>query len=317
MNILVTGGAGYIGSHIVYKLVNQHNVFVYDNLSNGHEEFVHKKATLINADLKDKDELDKTFKKYNIDAVIHLAAYALVGESMQKPKKYFQNNIVNGLNLLNAMVENNVKNIIFSSSAAVYGSPKEIPLKEEFNKKPTNVYGETKLFFEKILEWYKTIHKIKYVSLRYFNAAGSNGNIGEDHDPETHLIPLILQAALGQIPEIKIFGTDYPTKDGTCIRDYIHVDDLADAHILALNKEGIYNLGNNKGHSIKEIIDLIKEITKKDFKVVETNKRAGDPPILVASHEKIKKELGWEPELGIKEIIKSAWDWHSKSQNTE
>ncbi len=313
MHILVTGGAGYIGSHIVHKLVNQHDVLVYDNLSKGHKEAVHEKATLITADLKDKDKLDETFRKNKINAVIHLAAYSLVGESMQDPEKYFQNNVVNSLNLLNSMVKNNVKNIIFSSSAAVYGEPKELPIKEEHCKKPTNVYGETKLLFEKILEWYKKIYNLKYVSLRYFNAAGSNGVVGENHNPETHLIPLILKAASGQLSEIKVFGTDYPTKDGTCIRDYIHVDDLADAHILALTKEGVYNLGNNKGHSVKEILDLTKEIIKKDFKVVETSRRSGDPPVLVASYDKIKKELGWEPKLGIKETIKSAWDWHSKN----
>lgn len=312
MNILVTGGAGYIGSHVVYKLVNDHKVIVYDNLSEGHKKAVHKKAKLIKGELSNIKKLNKILKKYKINSVMHFAASCLVGESMENPEKYYQNNVINSLNLLNTMVQNNLEHIVFSSSAAVYGEPKEIPIKEEHEKKPTNFYGDTKLIFEEILELYKNIHGIKYVSLRYFNAAGSNGFIGEDHDPETHLIPLILKTALGQLPEIKIFGTNYKTKDGTCIRDYVHVDDIADAHILALGKEGIYNIGSNEGYSVKEIIDLNKEITEKDFKVVESKRRAGDPAALIASSDKIKKELNWQPKYGIREIIKSAWEWHSK-----
>lgn len=314
--IFVTGGAGYIGSHVVKKLVKSgHDVLVYDNLSKGHKESVNKKALFIKGDLSDKSKLNSVFEKYKIDSVMHFAGFIEAGESMIKPKKYFANNVVNGINLLDVMVKNNVKKIIYSSSAGVYGNPERIPVKEEDETKPVNVYGETKLMFENKLKWYDKIHNLKFTALRYFNAAGSDGELGEDHNPETHLIPLILKAALND-SKIKIFGTDYPTKDGTCIRDYIYVVDLADAHILALknlkSESKIYNLGSEKGYSVREVIDMVKKVTGKNIKVIESERRKGDPAVLVASSKKIKKELGWKPKYNIKDMIKSAWEWHNK-----
>jgi len=311
MKILVTGGAGYIGSVIVKKLIdNKHEVVVLDDLSQGHLEAIDKKAIFVKANLS---EINNVFKKFKFDAVIHMAAHSLVGESMENPKKYFDNNVVNGINLLNVMLENNCKKIVFSSSASVYGEPSKVPIKEDFELKPSNFYGETKLIFEKILEWYKKAYGLKYTSLRYFNAAGAIKECGEDHKPETHLIPIILQVALGKRKEINIFGDDYKTKDGTCIRDYIHVSDLADAHILALEKDGIFNLGSEQGYSVKEIVEIARKVTGKEIKVKISDRRAGDPAVLVASSEKIKKELCWKAKFGIKDIIKSAWDWHSKN----
>jgi len=316
MKILVTGGAGYIGSVIVKKLIeNEHEVVVLDNLSKGHKDAVHPKAIFIQSGLHNVKDLDETFKEFKFDAVIHMAANSLVGESVEKPKKYFRNNVVNGINLLNVMLKNDCKKIVFSSSAAVYGEPKKVPIKEGDETNPTNPYGESKLMFEKIMDWYSKAYGLNYTSLRYFNAAGCDEEYGEDHDPETHLIPLIIKTALGQRKEIEIYGTDYPTEDGTCIRDYIHVSDLADAHILALDKNGIYNLGSNKGYSVKQIIDTVKEITKKDIFVKEVEKRPGDPAVLVADSEKIKKELGWKAKYELKGIIKSAWIWHKKNPN--
>lgn len=318
--ILVTGGAGYIGSNCAYKLLEAgHDVVVYDNLVYGHKESLPENAVFVEGDLSDTAKLDSVFKKHKIDAVMHFAAYAYVGESVENPRKYFQNNYVNGLNLLNATVDNGVKNIIFSSTCAIFGVPENIPITEELPKDPINPYGLAKLMFEKTLDWYDKAYGLKSICLRYFNAAGADFGIGEDHEPETHLIPLILQVALGKRKEIKIFGTDYPTKDGTCVRDYIHITDLSDAHILALEKlmesgkSDRYNLGVGKGHSVKEIIEISREVTGHHILAVETGRRPGDPPVLIADSAKIKKELGWEPKHDIKDIIKSAWEWHSKN----
>jgi len=321
MNILVTGGAGYIGSHVVRELSNDHNIIVYDDLSKGHKESLPKDLTLIQANLSETQKLDQTFKKYKIDSVIHLASFIEVNESVNDPKKYFENNVINGLSLLNSMIKNNIKKIIYSSSAGIYGNPKNIPIEEDSEAIPTNPYGLTKLMFEQILQKYNKAYNINSVCLRYFNAAGAHisSEIGEDHKPESHLIPLVLQTALGLRPVIKIFGTDYKTKDGTCIRDYVHVTDLAHAHILALNyldnNEGYfyYNLGNETGFSVKEIIDIACNITNINIPTEKTDRRLGDPAILVASSKKIKKELNWKPKYNdIKTIIRTAWQWHNQ-----
>lgn len=318
-NILVTGGAGYIGSHIGKKLAEAgYNVIVLDNLSKGHREAV-LRGKLIVGDLADMDLLDRIMKEEEIEGVIHLAADSLVGESMEKPGKYYRNNVANGLNLLEAMVNNGVKYIVFSSTAAVYGEPEEIPITEEHPTNPENTYGESKLFFEKMLKRYDEIHGLKYVSLRYFNAAGADlsGQIGEAHDPETHLIPIVLQKALGIRDKLYIFGDDYPTKDGTCIRDYIHVEDLADAHILAVEalvkgmESRVYNLGNGEGYSVKEVIEVAEEVVGKEIDAEIAERRPGDPAVLVASSDKIKRELGWKPLYpDLRTIIESAWRWH-------
>ncbi|AGB41275.1 UDP-glucose-4-epimerase [Halobacteroides halobius DSM 5150] len=319
MNILVTGGAGYIGSHVVKELLDtKHQVITYDNLQKGHKEAV-LGGKFVEGDLADKELLTTTFKDYNIDAVIHLAADSLVGESMEEPAKYYQNNMVNGLNLLDVMVENNVKNIVFSSTAATYGDVDHIPITEDLPKEPTSVYGRSKLFFEQIMQDYDQAYNLKYISLRYFNASGADesGQIGEDHNPETHLIPIVLQKALGQRDKLAIFGTDYPTRDGTCVRDYIHVTDLAQAHILGIEaladgkESSIYNLGNGDGYSVKEVIETASEVVGKEIEAIAGERRAGDPATLIASSEKIKKELGWKPQYGdLKTIIATAWQWH-------
>lgn len=322
MRVLVTGGAGYIGSHIVKDLLKEkHQVFVLDNLSLGHRRAVLSPAVFIKADLSDKKKIDQIFKKYKPRAVIHMAAHSLVGESMEKPEKYFQNNVLNGINLLESMIENKIKFLVFSSSASVYGEPKKIPIEEKDQIKPTNIYGQTKYIFEKLLEYFDKKYGTKYVSLRYFNAAGADlsGRIGEDHQPETHLVPNILKTALGQKKYLEIYGDDYPTKDGTCVRDYIHISDLAQAHILALKyllknkKSTIYNLGSEKGFSVKEILEKCILITKKIIPVRIVQRRAGDPSVLIASSTKIKKELGWQPKYSdLEKIIQSAWKFHQK-----
>jgi UDP-glucose 4-epimerase len=319
MNILVTGGAGYIGSHVVKILLNQgHQVVTLDNLQKGYKEAV-TGGKFIEADLADQKLLNEIMQKNEIEAVIHLAADSLVGESMEKPGKYYRNNFANGINLLEAMVKNEVKNIVFSSTAAVYGEPDEIPIKENNKTEPTSTYGESKLFFEKALRRYDDVYGIKYTSLRYFNAAGADpeAEIGEAHDPETHLIPIVLQTALGIRDKIYIFGDDYSTRDGSCIRDYIHVSDLAAAHLLAVEalasgrESAVYNLGNGEGYSVKEVIKTVKEITGKDFEVEVSDRRAGDPAVLIASSEKIQKELDWQPEFPeLEKIISTAWQWH-------
>ncbi len=324
MNILVTGGAGYIGSHVVKELLDtKHQVITYDNLQKGHQDAV-LGGEFVKGDLANKELLAKTFANYNVDAVIHLAADSLVGESMEKPSKYYYNNTVNSLNLLEVMLEYNVKNIVFSSTAAVYGEVEEVPITEDLAKEPTNVYGRSKLFFEKMMQDYKQAYGLKFVSLRYFNASGADesGAIGENHNPETHLIPIVLQKALGQREKLAIFGTDYPTRDGTCIRDYIHVSDLAQAHILAVEalaegkNSAIYNLGNGDGYSVKEVIDTASKVVGERIEAVEGERRAGDPATLIASSKKIQAELGWEPKYGdLETIIATAWKWHKNNPN--
>lgn len=325
MTIMVCGGAGYIGSHCVYKLIDRgERVVVVDNLETGNKGAIHKDAIFYKGDIRDLEFIDDVFKKEKIDAVIHFAANSLVGESMEKPLKYFNNNVHGTESLLTAMVENNVKKIIFSSTAAVYGEPNTDIIKETNLPNPTNTYGETKLMMEKMMKWVDRIHDMKYVSLRYFNVAGAhpNGEIGEAHSPETHLIPLVLQVPLGKREKIMIFGDDYPTEDGTCIRDYIHVMDLVDAHLLALdylnegNDSDIFNLGNGKGFSVKEIIDAAQRVTGKTIKREIAPRRAGDPAVLVASSQKAKKTLGWEPKYtDIETIIKTAYNFHKTHEN--
>lgn len=316
--ILVTGGAGYIGSHTVRLLLqNKYNVAVFDSLENGHKESLPKEAKLIVGNLSDENFLDKFFSGHKIDAVIHFAGYIEAGESMKDPLKFFSNNVANGIILLKAMAKHKVSKIVFSSSAAVYGQPEKMPIEEDFEKKPVNYYGLAKLMFEQVLDASK-VYGIRNIALRYFNAAGAGFGIGEDHNPETHLIPLVMQAALGKRESIKVFGDDYKTKDGTCVRDYIHVLDLAEAHLLALKaldkgKEGKYNIATGQGTSVKEIIDLVKNISKKNFKVEIAGRREGDPAELVASPKKIMEELGWKPKYGINDIIKSAWEWHKNN----
>ncbi|MGI6112934.1 MAG: UDP-glucose 4-epimerase GalE [Mahellales bacterium] len=319
MTILVTGGAGYIGSHTVAELVDKgYEVVVIDNLEKGHRQAI-LGGRFYQGDLKDTDFLDHVFSNHNIQAIIHFAAYSLVGESMEDPAKYYNNNVVLGLNLLNKMMEYNTKYIVFSSTAAVYGQPKAIPITEEDAVEPTNPYGETKLSVERALKWYEGAYGIKYISLRYFNAAGAHidGRIGEDHNPESHLIPIVLEAALGKRDKVYIFGDDYDTDDGTCVRDYIHVTDLADAHIKALDyltKGGpsdVFNLGNGKGFSVKEIINIARKVTGVDIQWETAPRRAGDPAVLVASSEKARQCLGWQPRYGdISTIIETAWNWH-------
>ncbi|PUU89385.1 MAG: UDP-glucose 4-epimerase [Halanaerobium sp.] len=319
MNILVTGGAGYIGSHVLKALLKEgHQVVTFDNLQKGHKKAV-TGGKFVKGDLADKELLNQVMEKNQIEGVIHLAADSLVGESMENPGKYYRNNFANGINLLEAMVKNGVKNIVFSSTAAVYGEPDQIPIKEDNQTEPTSTYGESKLFFEKALKRYDDIYDLKYVSLRYFNAAGADpeGEIGEAHDPETHLIPIVLQTALGIRDKIYIFGDDYPTRDGSCIRDYIHVNDLAAAHVLAVEaladgkESSIYNLGNGEGYSVKEVINTVKEVTGRDFEVEVSERRAGDPAVLIASSDKIQKELNWQPQYPeLEKIISTAWKWH-------
>jgi UDP-glucose 4-epimerase len=317
--VLVTGGAGYIGSHTVAELLARNEeVIVVDNLQQGHREAV-LGGKLYAGDIRDAAFMDTVFQENEIDAVIHFAANSLVGESMQNPAKYYHNNVYGTLCLLEKMNEYGVKKIVFSSTAATYGEPENVPILETDRTLPTNAYGETKLAMEKMMRWFDTAHGIKYVSLRYFNAAGAHesGRIGEDHAPETHLIPIILQVALDQRPHISIFGEDYATPDGTCIRDYIHVTDLADAHILAVEKlrkggdSSIYNLGNGKGFSVKEVIEIARKVTGHPIPAVAEDRRAGDPATLVASSERTRAELGWKPRRdSLEQIIESAWAWH-------
>ncbi|GAA4077500.1 UDP-glucose 4-epimerase GalE [Amphibacillus indicireducens] len=320
MKILVLGGAGYIGSHAVYQLIEQnHQVVVIDNLSTGHKDALHPDATFYLGDIRDLDFLRTVFKSEQIDAVIHFAANSLVGESMEKPLMYFDNNVYGTQVVLQAMVEFNVKSIVFSSTAATYGEPESVPITENMPTQPTSTYGETKLTMEKMMRWCQEAHGIQYVSLRYFNVAGAreDAQIGEDHDPETHLIPIVLQVALGKREFITIFGDDYPTEDGTCIRDYIHVEDLIDAHIRAVQylrdggKSQIFNLGSSTGFSVKEIIDVARRVTGHPIPEKMGQRRAGDPSTLIASSEKAARILNWEPErTEINRIITDAWRWH-------
>ena len=319
--ILITGGAGYIGSHVNKELSKKgYETLIYDSLVYGHRELV-KWGRLVVADLGDTERLNLVFKEYPIEAVMHFAAYTYVGESMEDPQKYYLNNVKNTLNLLQAMLDNGVEYIVFSSSCATYGLPKHTPIIEEHPQKPINPYGRSKLMVEEILRDYSKAYGLKYVSLRYFNAAGADPECetGEWHEPETHLIPRVLDVALGNREAVEIYGTDYPTPDGTCIRDFIHVSDLAVAHVLALEylKGGgvseVFNLGNERGFSVKEVINTAELITGKKLKTVEKERRPGDPPVLVSSSEKIKKVLGWNPKYHeLSYIIQTAWEWHRK-----
>lgn len=326
MKVLVLGGAGYIGSHTVYKLIEEgHEVVVFDNLETGYIEAVHPKARFYQGDLRNRKEIDDVLdNESGIDAVIHFAANSLVGESMVNPLKYYDNNVYGTKVLLESLLAHGIKNIVFSSTAATYGEPLQTPILESDPTVPTNCYGETKRAMERMFHWTEVAHGIKYVSLRYFNACGAHvdGNIGEAHNPESHLIPIILQVANGTRDHISVFGTDYDTDDGTCIRDYIHVTDLAQAHILACKyllaggQSDIFNLGNGIGFTVKEVIEKAKEVTGKEIKVVYEGRRAGDPAELVASSDKAKRVLGWKPEYNdLGTIIKTAWKWHSTHPN--
>ena len=316
MQVLVVGGAGYIGSICSELLLDQgHEIAVFDNLSEGHRGALDPRARFIEGDLEDRQAIDSALAVARPEAVMHFAASALVSESMRDPSKYFRNNISSGLNLLDAMVTAHVERIVFSSTCAIFGLPERVPIGETAPTRPINPYGESKLAYEKILRWYDEIHGLKVVSLRYFNAAGATANFGEDHRLETHLIPNVLKVALGQKPHVEIFGTDYETPDGTCIRDYIHIVDLARAHILALGtpRSELYNLGSGGGASVREVIAACRKITGKKINTVEKPRRPGDPPRLIASSEKIKRELGWQPQFqSLDAIIESAWKWHEK-----
>lgn len=320
MSILVLGGAGYIGSHAVYQLIDRgYKVIVVDNLQTGHVGAIHLKATYYNGDIRSKTFLNSVFEQEDINAVIHFAANSLVGESMTDPLKYFDNNVYGTQVLLEVMKDHNVKKIVFSSTAATYGEPELVPITESMATNPTNTYGETKLTMEKMMKWCDEAYGIKYVSLRYFNVAGARetAEIGEDHSPETHLIPIVLQVALNQRESITIFGDDYDTQDGTCIRDYIHVEDLIDAHVLALNylqdggESNVFNLGSSQGFSVKEIVETAREVTEHPIPAQIGPRRAGDPSMLIAASEKAKQVLGWKPtRTSINKIIKDAWSWH-------
>lgn len=316
MRVLVTGGAGYIGSVVTEQLVNDgHRVVVYDNLAKGHLQAVIAGAEFVEGDLLEADKLRQTLDDNRIEAVIHMAAYSLVGESCEEPSKYYRNNVVAGLVLLDAMRDCRVNRIVFSSTAATYGEPEAQPIFESAPTNPTNPYGETKLAFERAMHWWEHAHGLRYASLRYFNAAGASEKCGEDHNPESHIIPVTLQAAAGKRTHVELYGDDYPTSDGTCIRDYIHVVDLARAHILALEvlaeRSGIYNLGcGGNGYSVREVIETARRVTGKEIPVRIGPRRAGDPAVLIASSNKIKSELGWQPQFqDLEVIIESAWRW--------
>jgi UDP-glucose 4-epimerase len=314
VKIFVTGGAGYVGSICVEELLQRGDeVIVFDNLSEGHRLAIDPRATFIQGDLNDSKSISLAINTSKPDAVMHFAANALVAESMQNPYKYFYNNVYGGLNLLNAMVENSVKRIVFSSTCATFGTPDRVPIDEETPQNPINPYGESKLMFEKILRWFDQIHGLTFVALRYFNVAGASEKYGEHHRTETHLIPRVLQVALGRLPNAEIYGTDFPTPDGTCIRDYIHVRDLASAHILALavDKSGFYNLGTGGGTSVREVINACRKVTGHAIPTIERPRRAGDPARLIASSEKARHSLGWQPQFeNIEAIVESAWRWH-------
>jgi UDP-glucose 4-epimerase len=319
MKILVVGGAGYIGSVCAELLLDEgHTVGVFDNLSEGHRAAIDSRAQFFEGDLATVEQIQSVLAKFRPEAVMHFAASALVGESMQNPSKYFRNNIGNGLNLLDAMIATGVNRLVFSSTCAIFGPPERLPIDESLAKRPINPYGESKLAFEQVLRWYGEIHGLKFVSLRYFNAAGASKNFGEEHRVETHLIPNVLKVALGQTAHVEIYGTDYETPDGTCIRDYIHILDLSRAHILALNStnSGYYNLGTGGGTSVREVIDACRRITGREIPVVEKPRRPGDPPRLIAGSEKAQRELGWRPLFqNIDAIIESAWKWHQRFPN--
>ncbi len=323
MKVLVLGGAGYIGSHAVHQLIEQgYDVVVVDNLVTGHRKAVHQNAKFYEGDMRDKAFLDNVFEQEDIEAVIHFAAFSLVGESVKAPMKYFNNNVYGAQVLLEVMNDHHVKYIVFSSTAATYGEPDVVPITEDMSANPTNPYGESKLMMEKMMQWNSRANDFNYVALRYFNVAGAkeSGEIGEDHSPETHLIPIVIEAALGQRPFVTIFGDDYNTEDGTCIRDYIHVEDLIDAHILALKyltdggKSDVFNLGSSTGFSVRQIVDTVESVTGKKIQQQIGDRRAGDPATLVASAEKAKHVLKWNPtRTHINKIITDAWNWHSNN----
>jgi UDP-glucose 4-epimerase len=316
MNILVTGGAGYIGSVVVEELLRQGDrVTVFDNLSQGHQGAVHPQAEFVLGDLADGRAVSDLLAGHDFEAVMHFASHTLVGESVERPLKYLGDNVVNGLNLLRAMVEHGVLRFILSSTANLFDQPSRIPIDEGEEIVPGSPYGESKFILERMLHWLDRTQGLRYAALRYFNAAGATAERGEDHHPETHLIPLVLQVALGQRDHIEVYGSDYPTRDGTCVRDYIHVVDLAQAHILALRAlEGgsrTYNLGNGQGYTVREVIETAREVTAHPIPAVDGPRRAGDPPTLVAASEKIRRELGWQPRYPeLRHIVRSAWDWH-------
>ena len=323
-NVLVVGGAGYIGSHMCKHLAKSgYHPIVLDNLVCGHQQAV-KWGTFVKGSLNDSELVRRLFSDYPIAAVMHFAAFCYVGESVTSPAKYYRNNVSNTIALLDTMVEEKVSNFIFSSSCSVYGQPEAIPIKEDHSLKPISPYGRTKLMVEQVLEDFKTAYGLESVSLRYFNAAGADpdGELGEDHDPETHLIPLVLQTALGQRPCVEIFGDDYPTRDGTCVRDYIHVEDLAQAHLLALERllnsqpGGQYNLGNDQGYSVKEVLEMARSITGEPIPARVVERRRGDPAVLVSSSERAMKELGWKTRFpDLRTIVETAWNWHRANPN--
>ncbi len=317
MKVFVTGGAGYIGSVSVEALLEAgHEVVVFDNLSEGHLAAIDKRAEFILGDLRIKSDIHSALAKARPDAVMHFAANALVGESMLNPSKYYENNVCGGINLLSGMVESGCKRIVFSSTCASFGIPEKIPIDERTPQIPINVYGHSKLIFEHILKWYEQVHGFVFVALRYFNASGASEKFGEDHRPESHLIPCVLKVALGQSEKVTVFGDKYPTPDGTCIRDFIHIVDLAQAHVLALGRgqSAHYNIGTGEGYSVLQVIEACKKVTGKSIPFDIVQGRAGDPPRLVASAHKIRAELGWRPRYArMQEIVESAWNWHVKN----
>jgi len=322
VKVLVTGGAGYIGSVVAHELVKSgHRVVVYDNLSHGYRAAVPNQAEFVQADVGDRSAITKALRDHKIEAVMHFAAMIEVGESMRVPERYFQNNTAATLTLLEAMIAHRIDRFVFSSTAALYGEPEHTPIRESDTLKPTNAYGESKLLVERMLDWFHRIHGFRYATLRYFNAAGAAGELGESHEPESHLIPLVLQVALGKRQSVSIFGSDYATPDGTCVRDYIHLLDLAQAHLLALNALSerdklIFNLGNGLGFSVRQVIETARKITGHPIPAIESPRRSGDPAVLVASSEKIRSELNWQPRhAGLEDIIGSAWEWHRKHPN--
>jgi len=319
MNVFVTGGAGYIGSICVEELLNAgHQVTVYDNLTEGHRSAVDTRAKFLFGQPEADGDILRAVQAAAPDAIMHFAASSLVGESMTNPSKYFHNNIGNGLKLIDAAVQCGVKKFVFSSTCATYGPPDRVPMTEDLPQRPINPYGESKLAFEKMLLWYEQIHKLEFIALRYFNAAGATKQFGEHHRVETHLIPNVMKVALGQKPHLEIYGTDYPTPDGTCIRDYIHIVDLAQAHILGLapGKRGFFNLGNGDGYSVRQVIETCKKVSGKAIPAVEKPRRPGDPPKLVAAADKAVRELGWKPKFPkLEDIITTAWAWHVAHPN--
>ena len=322
MKVLVTGGAGYIGSVVASELMKAgHHVVVYDNLSHGKRRAVPRQAELVVGDIGDRNSLREIFSRTRPEAVMHFAALIEAGESMQAPERYFRNNTANTLTLLECMLEYKLHRLVFSSTAAVYGTPERTPIEETDALRPTNAYGESKLLVERMLEWFHRVHKFRYASLRYFNAAGAAGDLGEDHRPESHLIPIMLKVALGQQEKISIFGTDYPTQDGSCVRDYVHILDLASAHLLALqaleNRDQlIYNLGNGQGFSVRQVLEVARKVTGHAIPAMDSPRRLGDPPVLVASAQKIQQELKWQPKYpNLDSIVNSAWEWRRKHPN--